>query len=63
MFEAVGARFTDATDLKTEALGGHQLGGATRALLNTIFSPPVSLPETLKLKRVGCPLDDTQILA
>ena len=31
MFEAVGARFTNATDLKTEALGGHQLGGATRA--------------------------------
>ena len=34
-----------------------------RGHLNPIFSPPASLSETLKLKRVGCPLDDTQILA
>ena len=62
MFEAVGARFTDATDLKTEALGG--INWAVQGgHLNTIFSPSASLPETLKLKRVGCPLDDTQILA
>jgi hypothetical protein len=34
-----------------------------RGHLNTIFSPPASLPETQKLKRVGCPLDATQIPA
>ena len=62
MFEAVGARFTDATDLRQKLWGGINWA-VQRGHLNPIFSPPVSLPETLKLKRVGCPLDDTQILA
>ena len=34
-----------------------------RGHLKPIYSPPASLPETLKPKRVGYPLEDTQILA
>ena len=34
-----------------------------RGHLKPIYSPPASLPETLKPKRVGYPLEDAQILA
>jgi hypothetical protein len=34
-----------------------------RGHLKPIYSPPASLPETLKPKRVGYPLEDGQILA
>ena len=33
-----------------------------RGHLKTIYSPPASLPETLKPKRIGYPLSDAQIL-
>ena len=34
-----------------------------RGHLKPVYSPPASLPETLKPKRVGYPLEDAQILA
>lgn len=58
----MGARFTDAAGLKKKLLGFLNWA-VQRGHLKPIFSPPASLPETLKPKRVGYPLDDTQILA
>ena len=57
----MGTGHKDTPDVPAEGLQLPELGGATRTP-KAIYSPPATLPETVKQKRIGYPLSDAQIL-